>query len=879
MEKIYAVDALNFLFRAHYAIAPMTNEKGASTQALFGFIRSLTNLIKTLHPTHFVIVFDGPENKKSRLDIFPDYKGHRKAMPEELVPQVALAMDFCRFMGWPILISDGVEADDVLGSIAFWSKEKAEQVFIVSSDKDLCQLVSDKIFLINAAKDNKIIDRKEVEEMHGVPPEKIVDYLALTGDGSDGIPGLEGFGPKTASALLNEYGSLENLLNNADNVKGEKKQKTLREGKELALLCKKLATIDCHVAFPKEESFFIAKSPDKEKLTALYQEMGFHTLLKTLEIPEDLPAKKTTLINSCKEFEELIERLLQEKEIALDTETDALSPRSAKIVGVGLGTLSEEVFYVPANGNIPRKLFLSGLETLLESVPIFGHNIKYDCHALENEGISSSMVSFDTMIASYLLRPENHRHNLDDLTFEKYNVVKTPIKDLLGSAKEEKSMQDVDIPLVCDYCGQDVLYTIKLKKLFSLELKKTHLDTLFESIELPLIPVLKRMERAGIYLDGEELKKIGLYIAAQISELEKAIQEDAGEDFNVNSPKQLGVILFEKLKIPVGKKTQTGYSTDASTLEKLEGKHPIIEKIQRFRHLEKMRSTYIDALSLQINEETGRVHCTFNQSVAATGRLSAQNPNLQNIPVKSELGKEIRSCFKAKTGYSFLSADYSQIELRLLAHLSDDPNLCYAFNHNKDVHSHTASLVFGVDESAVTKEMRQKAKAVNFGIIYGQQAFGLAQNLGISNKEAAKFIEEYFVQYPGVKKYLDNCKEIAKKTGKVETILGRVRPLPELQSKNPMIRAMGERLAVNAPLQGANADLIKIAMIRIDQKLQKNKYLGTMLLQIHDELLFEVEDQHIDALTEMVRYEMQSVFPLKVPLLVEINVGKNWGKC
>jgi DNA polymerase I len=884
MKQLFIIDAVNFLFRAYYGIGPMTNPKGESTNALFGFIRSVYKIIADFSPDFVVAVFDGPDNKKSRTDLYEHYKSNRKGMPEDLFPQLGKAILWCDLAGIPNIEETGVEADDVIGSIAVWAAKQGIKVRICSSDKDLCQLVNDHIHLINPSKDNLEIDANKVKELFGVTPEQMIDYLAIVGDASDNIPGLEGFGPKTATILLQEFGNLDTILENFDKVKGEKKQQVLKEGKEIAHLSRKLATIDQYIPFPKEETFFHIKQPETDPLKLFYEQMHFLSLLKELDNEPQVKGRKAEkhhyhLVESEKELEMVCQSLKESGDFCLDVETTDIRPMQAQLVGIGVGLKPETAWYIPLNGPIEKEVVLEKMGQLLENVSIYGHNIKYDLHALLNAGLPEPRISFDTILASYLLTPQSQRHGLDGLTLEKFHILKTPIEDLIGKGKHQKSMADVPLDQISDYCCQDIDYTIRLREVFEADIKKYELEPVLKSIELPLIPVLLRMERRGIYVDIEKLKEMSHELSTELKHLEKKIYHLAGEEFNINSPKQLSKILFEKMGIAPPKKTTTGFSTSADVLEELQDTAPIAHELLQYRGLEKLRSTYVDSLPHEIHPVTGRIHTTFNQSVAATGRLSCQDPNLQNIPVRSKEGKKVRTAFKPQQrGWSFLSADYSQIELRLLAHLSEDPILVNAFNAGEDIHAYTASLVFDVPLKEVTDEMRQRAKAVNFGVLYGQQAFGLSQGLGMAYKDAAKFIDTYFQRYKRVKEFLEFCKESARKTGRVVTMTGRQRPIPEILSKNGALRAASERLAINTPLQGTAADLIKIAMIDIDGALLKNR-LGYMLLQIHDELLFEASDDHIHALAKDVKYRMENVMHLKVPLEVHISIGKNWGEC
>ncbi len=867
----------------------MTNPQGESTNALYGFIRSVFKIIKDFSPEHIVAVFDGPDNKKSRSAIFSDYKGHRKAMPEDLYPQIERALYFCQIAGIPVLQVPGVEADDTMGSIAKWAEKLGSKAYLCSSDKDLCQLVTDHVFVIHPHKDNLLVDPEKVQELFGVRPDQMIDYLAMVGDASDNIPGLEGFGPKTVSALLKEHNSLDFLLDHPEKLSG-KKRDTILAQRDVALMSKKLATIQLDVDFPHSEDFFLYKEPQLSEVKEFYQNMHFLSLLKemdglgpnTSKQPQIDQSLLYHLVNSQAEMASLEEALSKEAEICFDLETTSLNAMKAEIVGIGLGFKESEAFYVPFNGNIPKSEILLFLQKLFcsEHQSFYGHNIKYDLHVLLNEGISLPKISFDTMVASYVLNPHTPKHNLDQLSLERFGKTKTSIEDLIGKGKKQISMLDVPLEKVGQYCCEDVVYSTRLKKLFTEELRQKSLESVFYEIEIPLIPVLLTMERNGIFINNSLLLSMSEALTKKINNVETAIYEMAGEKFNLNSPKQLSTLLFEKLLLKPPKKTQTGYSTSAEVLESLSDESPIVHKIIAYRGLEKLRSTYVDALPGFIHPKTHRIHCTFNQSVTATGRLSCQDPNLQNIPVRSEEGKKIREAFIPQNkSYQFLSADYSQIELRLLAHLSKDPSLIEAFEKGQDIHTFTASLVFGVPIDMVTSEMRYQAKAVNFGILYGQQAFGLSQELSIDFKKASEFIKTYFARYPQVKHYLDECKTYAKNYGFATTITGRKRPIPEINNKNPMIRAAAERLAINTPLQGTAADLIKIAMIKIQKMLEDSHLRAQMILQIHDELLFEVHCDDTEILSKNVKKIMESVFHLSVPLVVDISIGKNWGDC
>jgi len=876
-KSLYLVDAANILFRAYYAIGPMTNQAGESTGALFGFIRTLQKFVETQKPDYLAIVFDGPDNKKERRALYEHYKIHRTRMPEDLFPQLEWAVQYCQYKGLPVYMVEGVEADDTIGSMAKWAETQGLNVFIASSDKDLCQLVSNHVKVIHLHKDNQILGQAEVEQTYGVKPTQIVDWLSLMGDTSDNIPGIEGVGPKTASSWLQKYGSVEGLYAHLDDL-GDKKKELLKSHHETVKLSYKLAQLNLHVPFDKHLSHFTPQEENTAALKELFLSMNFLTLLKNL--PQAKPSSLNyTIIQSLEQLDEIVTQLKTRKVHVIDVETTDIDPLKAKLVGLSLGDEKGHIYYLPFNGSLDKQALLTHLHKL-ETLHWTGHNIKYDYRVLAQEGLVLPL-EFDTMVASYLVSPNQPRHNLDILALEHLGLQKIPLESLIGKGKTATTLDKLPIDQVAAYCCEDAHATLALRKLFEHKLKEMDLDKVFYSIEMPLIPVLARMENYGIYIDVPYLKELGHKLKAASLALEKKIYAEAGQAFNINSPKQLGHILFDVLKIKPGKKTQTGYSTSADVLESLQNEAPFVNHILDYRVKEKLRTTYAEALVEQVNPQTGRIHCTFNQSVAATGRLSSQDPNLQNIPVKTAEGNQIRHAFKPEhRGYSFVALDYSQIELRLLAHMSEDPILIEAFNHHQDIHARTAAEVFGVPLKEVTPEMRQKAKAVNFGILYGQQAFGLSQGLQLSYAEAKEFIEAYFNKYRKVKDYLESQKELARARGYTETLTGRKRPIPDIHAKNPMVRHAAERLATNTPLQGTAADLIKMAMIEIDKKIYKTKEpLALMLLQIHDELLFEVEDGKIDSLSHLAKKEMEGVMQLKVPLVVDISIGKNWGEC
>lgn len=870
MKKIFIIDAVNFLFRSYHAIPPgsMMDDQGRTTNALYGFVRSVQKIFKDFSPEHLVCVFDGPDNKKSRQALYSDYKMHRKGAPEDLIPQFAMAAEYCELAGVPILCFDGVEADDTMASISVWAEKLGSDVYLCTSDKDMMQLVNDHVFLLQPHKDNLIIDAQKVEEKFGVRPNQMLDLLAMMGDSSDNIPGIDGFGPKTAATLLQEFGTLDAILLNPDKVKGEKKKEALKTHRDKALLSRELATLQLTIDVPKDESFYRLKTASQEKLMAFFHSMKFNSLIRQESAPPKVEKRQYMLVDTDVELDALLAKLSMQKEVCLDTETDGAHPTLAKLVGIGFSYEPGEAWYVPYRAQPALARFFA--ET---KCGFYGHNIKYDWHILKNCGMELKNICFDTLLASYLLSPHVRRHNLDDLTLEKFKKVKIPIEDLIGKGKSSRTMFDVPVEQVKEYCCEDADYTCRLKALFQGELEEKKLVPLITDIELPLLSILANMERTGIYLDVKEIGEVARILHSEIAAVKEIIFKEVGEEFNLNSPKQLSSILYDKLALTPPGKTE---STSADILEELAPECAIVREILTYRGLEKLRSTYAESLPEAVNPHTNRIHCTFNQFVAATGRLSCQDPNLQNIPIHSA----IRACFKPqKPGWKFVGADYSQIELRLLAHFCEDSHLLEAFRLGEDIHSYTASLIFGVPIAVIEPEMRSQAKTVNFGILYGQGAYGLSRQLGISMKDASAFIKTYFERYPKIADYLESCKELVRKTGVAKTLLGRQRPIPEIHNKNPSIRSAAERLAINTPLQGTAADLIKLAMIAIDKEIKERRLNGKMILQIHDELIFEVPDEEVPIFKQLVKEKMESVWKLQVPIEVHIAVGNNWAEC
>jgi DNA polymerase-1 len=894
MKKLYLIDASGFLFRAYFAIRNITNARGESTNALFGFIRSLLKLFKDFHPDHVVAVFDGENNSAAREAIYEQYKAHRSECPKDLGYQIDWAREFCELMGIPHLNISNVEADDTMGTVAKWAEKQGYTSFLCTSDKDMCQLVNEQIKILNTYKDNLILGPAEVEENFGVRPDQIIDLLAIIGDSSDNVPGVSGIGPKTASALLKEYGTLDNLLAQVDQLTGKKREQ-LTQGREMALLSRKLVELNTEVEVPHDESFYKLGAPNRPKLREFYADKNFNTLIKELEETPAAAAEQTSpqmmqvaeetdyqLVDDQKALQELVHLLAEQKEICFKTFADDWHPMRGGLVGMAFCVKERQAYYLPVNGSLGLEAVVKAIKPIVESphLDFFGHNVKFDIELLSHYGIKIPHLTFDTILASYLLNSHIRQHSVDSLALEYWSRIKSSLQSLTGKGKHEIPVQNLPALNLTPYCCEEADLIFRLKQHLSTLLEERNLSKVLLELELPLTSVLAEMERHGIYVDVADLQEKSKEFARQIRQLEGEIYQLAGEEFNLNSPKQLSAILFQKLGIHPPKKTATGHSTNAEVLESLVDEHPIAAKLLEYRAVEKLRSTYVDALPAEVNSKTKRIHCNFNQTVAATGRLSCQDPNLQNIPVRTELGRSIRGAFKPQQqGWSFLGADYSQIELRLLAHFSEDPTLIEAFQHHQDIHAHTAATVMNIPIEQVTPEQRHQAKAVNFGIVYGQQAFGLSQGLKIDVKEASAFIKKYFERYSHVKAFVEGNKQKARETGKAVTIIGRERLIPEIHSKNFVLRGAAERLAMNTPLQGSAADLIKLAMLEVDRQLRKHQLHSFMILQIHDELVFEAPDQELDQLKNIVKTAMEGIFKLKVPLVVNISIGKNWEEC
>jgi len=902
--RLFLIDGSALAYRSYFALIrnPLINSKGQNTGAVFGFTSALLRLIEKESPEHVTVVFDSRE-PTFRHEKFPEYKATREKMPDEMADQLPLIDEVSEALGLPIVRRPGFEADDIIGTLARRAEAAGWDSFIVTGDKDFMQLVSDHIKLYDPARkggEPEILDREGVVARFGVPPERVVDVLGLMGDASDNIPGVEGIGPKTATELINTYGSLESALDHAAEVKAKRPREGLLAGRQSALLSKDLATIRTDVPVDFDPHRLDRSAADTQRLIELFQRLEFPSLLDKLQLGGAAAEAAYHIVTDPEALDALLARLGRAEQFVLDTETTSICPMDAQIVGISFAIREGEAFYVPAYPEAPLVpggggLFDTGgsqLDRILDRLrPILedprirkgGQNIKYDLIVLANHGVEVQGVAFDTMVESYLLDPSQRQHNLDLLALKHLNIRKTPTSDLIGKGKSQITMREVPVAKVAAYSCEDADVTLRLHSLFLPQLEKLDLEKLYHQVEIPLIGVLERMERRGVRVDLDRLKALSNEFAIRIEALTREIYAMAGEEFNINSTQQLGALLFDKLQIQKGrgvrvKRTKTGYGTSVDALEDF-ADHPLVQRILEYRTLTKLRGTYADALSQLVNQKTGKIHTSFNQTVTATGRLSSSDPNLQNIPVRTDLGRPIREAFiPSDPSRRLLCADYSQIELRVLAHLSGDPGLMDAFRADLDIHRRTASEIFGIPMDQVTPEMRSRSKAINFGILYGMGPQRLAHDTGITMIEAQAFIDRYFERYPMVKKFIDDTVAAAARDGFVSTLLGRRRLLPEILSTNPGTRSAAERVAVNTPIQGTAADLIKVAMIRIDRLLRESHPDAWMILQVHDELVFDVPADQADAVSQLVRREMEAAIRLDVPLKVDISIGTTWAK-
>jgi len=916
-KKLFLLDAYALIFRAYYAFirAQIINSKGVNTSAIYGFTSTLDEILRIESPSHIAVVFD-PPGPTFRHTKFPAYKANRDATPEEIKQSVPWIKKIIEAFNIPVVEVQGYEADDVIGTMAWKARDQGFDVYMMTPDKDYAQLVKDKVFMYKprrSGKESEIIGTQEVKDTFQVQdPRQVIDVLALWGDSSDNIPGAPGIGEKTAKKLISSYQTIENLFEHTDDLKG-RVQESILQNREQIELSKDLATIRLDVPVEFDENKLLFDGAKKDELISLFQELEFKTLANRIlsamderkeptgmeqgSLFQEMGSETGTMSNfqtlkdikhtyRCADTPELIEELIHElRELpafCFDTETTSINAIDAELVGMAFSWQKNQGWYVPVPGKREDAEEVVGKMRMVlenENSLIVGQNLKYDMQVMQNYGTKLNGPVFDTMIAHYLLQPEQ-KHNLDYLAevYLEYRTIHT--EELIGKkGGQQGNMRDVPIEKLVDYACEDTDVTWQLYQILKDELKQNGFEDLAEKIEFPLISVLCTMEKNGVKLDQEALRQFAVELEATLLELRDSVYELAGEEFNISSPKQLGEILFDKLKISSdAKKTKTKqYSTGEEVLIRLTDKHPVVGKVLEFRSLKKLLSTYVDALPKMINPRTGYLHTSYNQAVAATGRLSSNNPNLQNIPIREEKGREIRKSFIPRSEKNvLLSADYSQIELRLMAHMSQDPLMIEAFQKGEDIHSATASKIFEVPPEKVTKEQRGKAKTANFGIIYGISAFGLAQRMNIPRTDAKHLIDSYFSTYSRVRLYMDEMIQGAREKGYVETMLGRRRYLRDILSRNAVVRGFAERNAINAPIQGSAADIIKIAMIRIQEILLKHNFNTKMILQVHDELVFDVRKQELDELKQMIVREMENAYPLSVPLLVDFGTGNNW---
>jgi DNA polymerase-1 len=888
--QVFLVDGQSYIYRAFYAVKELTTSKGFPTNAIFGFVNMLQRIREGYAPSHLAVIFDA-KGKNFRHELYPKYKARRLAMPETMRPQIPRIKEVVRAYHIPVIEQEGYEADDIIATLAVrWEQEGAE-VVIVSGDKDLMQLVSDRVTMLDTMK-NERIGVEQVKIKFGVEPARVVDVQGLMGDPTDDIPGVPGVGEKTAIKLMSEWRSLEDLLAHVEEIPGKLGDK-IRENIELARVSKQLATLRRDVPVEVNLTDLEKREPDRAQLKALFTEFEFRRLLADLEAPwEDPPEGMTEpaavgeyeTVRTPEQLQQVVQAIQAAKTFCLDTETTSLDALTAELVGVSLAIEDGKAWYIPvghraedAAPQLALEEVVTALRALLEDpmLAMIGQNTKYDIMVLEKYGLWPRRLAGDTMLASYLLNP-SRRHNLNDLAREHLQYRMLEYDTVTEGGK--KNFAEVSVVDATRYSGEDADITLRLAHTLFPQVHAEGMGQLFTEVEVPLAAVLARMELTGIRIDLDLLAVLSQEFGQRRQELEKEVYALAGEEFNIASPLQLQAILFEKLGLPRGKKTKTGSSTDSSVLEALAEKYPLPAKILDYRGFTKLQNTYVDALPKLIHAKTGRIHTSFNQTVTATGRLSSSNPNLQNIPIRSEEGRRIRAAFVPEPGYVMLSADYSQIELRLLAHLSQDPVLVESFQKGQDVHTRTASELFATPLTEVSSDQRREAKTINFGIIYGMGAQRLARSLGIPFKTAQEYISQYFARYSGIKAYMDGVLTEARERGYVTTLLGRRRYVADLQSKNAQLAAAAERIAVNTPIQGTAADLIKMAMVAIDQRFTQERFPVRMLLQVHDELLFEVQADKVDQVKQCVRELMESVLPLRVPLKVDIGTGLNWAE-
>jgi DNA polymerase I len=884
-ETIYLLDGSSYIHRAYHAIRNLQNANGFPTNAIFGFTQMLLKLLSDKKPERMVVVFDA-KGPTFRHDLYEDYKANRPPMPEDMAVQLPFIRKVVENLGITMLQESGYEADDIIGTLARVGESEGFHVVVISGDKDFRQLIRPRVSMWDTMK-NRVTDYESLKTAYGFEPEKFIDVMGLSGDSSDNIPGVRGVGEKTAVSLVQEFGSFEGVFESLDKITKKKLKENLTLSRHVARLSRKLVTIDCFVPIPTDLDRIKVGEPFKEELADIFRELEFRDLWDRYAIREEAVQTEYELCLNESDLKALAHRIQSAGLLAVDTETTGTDPMQADLVGISFCLKEGKACYLPLKHHylgvpqqIPWAKARDVLKEVLEDDIILkvGQNIKYDACVLKRHGVTLKGISFDTMIASYVINPSLRQHNLDALAQHYLNHKMITYQDVAGKGKNARGFEEVSLEKACEYSCEDADITLRLKRILGEKLREEQNEALFNDLEMKLLPVLLDMEMTGIKIDSGLFEKMSADFAAEMKAVEKTIHSEAGMEFNLNSPQQLGKVLFEVLKLPGGKKTAKTkrYSTDVKVLQKLSESHEIASDLLRYRSLAKLKSTYLDALVKMVNPETGRVHTSFNQTVAATGRLSSSNPNLQNIPIRGEAGRAIRKGFVAEKGKILVAADYSQIELRVFAHYSQDAAFMAAFKENQDIHTRTALEVLANNGGTVSPEMRRIAKAINFGIIYGMGPQKMSEELGISKKEAADYINAYYDRYQGVKRFKEKAIETAVKNGYVTTLFNRRRYLPDISHNNNRIRSEAERMAVNTPIQGTAADLIKKAMIQIHSRLAEERFQTKMLLQVHDELVLEVPLEEVDRLIVMIREEMEGAYPLRVPLKVDINQGLNW---
>ncbi|MBC8375504.1 MAG: DNA polymerase I [FCB group bacterium] len=896
---IYLIDGSALVYRSHFAFIrnPLINSKGQLVSAIFGFMNAMLRLMTRENPEYLAVVMDTKE-KTFRHKQYPDYKATREKMPDDLAAQLPVIDDIVTKLNIPYLKREGFEADDIIGTLSKLGAAQGFEVRVLSGDKDFAQLVNDHVQIVNP-KDNVVWTAKFVEENWGVPPEKIIDLLGLMGDASDNVPGVPGVGPKTAVKLIQEHGTMLELYEKLEDVKNPKLKLKLEENKEKALLSRELVTIKTDMDDMPSWDEIRIESMDIDAARSVFQEFELFNLMKplddvrTLYSTGDEPVREErsrnyTVVKHIPELIELVETLKTKQMVAFDLETTSLDVLTTEIVGLSFAWEANSAVYIavkypnPADGCFTPEdidIVLRELKPFWDSETIkkTGHNLKFDLSVLKSYGIDVAGVGFDSQIAGYLVNPGGRGYGMNDLSVQYLGIDPIHIEELIGKGKDQITMDLVTLDVISEYAAEDADISFQLYEILAEKIEKDQLNSVLDDIDLPLIPVLMDMEREGTFVDAGILNDMSESLGKELVRLEKAIFEEAGEEFNVASPRQVAEILFEKKGIKPIRKTKTGYSTDVNVLQILAKEHAIPRYMLDYRQVAKLKSTYTDTLPLLIHEKTGRIHSNFNQTIAATGRLSSTNPNFQNIPVRTELGRDIRKAFRPQSsGWKILAADYSQIELRLMAQYSKDARLIEAFKNGEDIHTATAAHVFGTNLFGVSEDQRRRAKVVNFGIMYGAGPFRMSNELEISRGEAAELISDYFNTYPGIRNYLDETIEFARENKFVQTLFGRKRPVPDIDASNRMSREGAERIATNMPIQGTAADIIKLAMIQVHKRIKAEGLKSKLILQVHDELVFEVPDDEIEALTSLVRETMEHAVNLDIPLTVDIGVGDNW---